>query len=367
MKFIITGGGTGGHIYPALAIAHKIKSEFRNAEILYVGTKNGMESKIVPKEGFNYKEIRVKGFRRKLSLDTLSSMKEVILGLNDARKIIKEFKPNIVIGTGGYVSGPVALIAAINKIPTLIHEQNSYPGVTNRILSRYVDKIAVNFDESKRYFKKPENVILTGNPIRKEFTETNKEKAYDIVNIDKSKKFIMSIGGSGGQKSLNDAMIYFINKNLNNKDIQILHITGNRHYDEFVNTLEKNNIKLLDNIKIVPYYNNMADGLSVADLVITSSGAITISEITAIGVPSIMIPKGYTTENHQEYNARTLEKKGASKVILENELNGEVLYKLVNELLLDESKLREMRNNSKNVGILNSTDRILNIVKDLIK
>ncbi len=368
MKFLITGGGTGGHIYPALAIAKKIKSEFKDAKILYVGTNRGLEKEVVPKHGFEFTTIRVKGFRRKLSLDTIKTIKELFLGLNDAKKVIKEFSPDIVIGTGGYVCGPVVLISSLKGIPTLIHEQNAYPGVTNRILSRFVNKIAISFEDSKKYFKDNNKLILTGNPIRDEFIYLTKETAYQRLNLDKNKKFVLSFGGSGGQKSLNNAMRYVIkNNNKVDSKIQILHITGKMHYERFMKNLENDGVnKLLPNIQIVPYFYKMPEGLKTADLVITSAGAITLSELTAVGVPSILIPKGYTTENHQEYNAKALQKNGASVMILEKELDGEKLNEKINSILLDKNKLSEMAIQSKSMGRTDSTDRIIRIIKDII-
>ncbi|EOD01261.1 undecaprenyldiphospho-muramoylpentapeptide beta-N-acetylglucosaminyltransferase [Caldisalinibacter kiritimatiensis] len=367
MRFLISGGGTGGHIYPALAIAKKIKQKYKNAEILYVGTEKGLERELVPKEGFKFKTIRVKGFRRKLSVDTLKSTKELFLGLNDARKIIKDFSPDIVIGTGGYVCGPVVLIASLKNIPTLIHEQNAFPGVTNRILSRFVNKIAGSFEESKKYFKYPDKVIITGNPVRDDVITTTKEDAYKSLSIDKSKPFIYSVGGSGGQKKLNEAMLDVIEKNMDSKDVQILHVTGKRFYENFMKELKNRGIDLSDsNIRVVSYFFEAPKALAAADLVITSSGAISIAEVTAVGVPTILIPKSYTAENHQEYNARALENKGASVVILERELNGHKLNETINNLIRDKNKLSHMAVRSKELGVTDSTDRILQIIKELI-
>lgn len=368
MKFLITGGGTGGHIYPALAIAYKVKEKYENADILYVGTKNGMESELVPKEGFEFRTIRVRGFSRNFSIETLKSMKELLLGLNDARKIINSFKPDIVIGTGGYVCGPVVLIAALKKIPTIIHEQNALPGITNKILSRFVDKVAASFEVSKKYFKYPEKITITGNPIRNDILTIDKNLAYIELKIDKNKKFILSFGGSGGQKSLNDAMMDVIINNLYNNNIQIIHVTGKRFFDSFIHQLKDKGISLNmnKNIRVVPYLFDMPKYLNIADLVITSAGAITIAEITALGKPSILIPKAYTAENHQEYNARALENKGASIVITEKELEGEKLNKMIIDLLNDESKLFKMSKQSKKLGITNSSDRILKLIEDYI-
>lgn len=364
MKCIVTGGGTGGHIYPALAIAKRLKKEYPEIDILYIGTKNGLESEIVPKEGIEYKTVRVKGFRRKISFDTLHTFKELFFGLNDARKIIKTFKPDFVVGTGGFVSGPVLFMASLKKIPTLIHEQNALPGITNKLLSRFVNRIAASFEESKKYFANVNKVYITGNPIRDVFINIDKQSAYNIVKINPNKRFVFSFGGSGGQSSLNKAMLDFILKNSDNDDIQILHVTGKRHYNEFKEKMQDINVN--NNVRVLPYIYNIAEAMAVADLVITSAGAITIAEVTAVGAPSILIPKSYTAENHQEYNARVLEKKGASKVVLEKDLNGSNLNNTILSLLNDEDSLDEMRGESKKLAKLDSTDKIIELIKDII-
>lgn len=361
MKYLITGGGTGGHIYPALAIAWEIKRRNKDAEILYVGTEKGLESELVPKEGFEFKTIRVQGLPRKLGLQTLKAMKEVLLGIKDANRIIHDFKPDVVIGTGGYVSAPVVYSASKKHIPSLIHEQNAFPGITNKILSKYVDKVLVTFEESKKYFKYPEKIVITGNPIRRNILQVDKRKAYFELKVNPNKPFVLSFGGSGGQKSLNDAMLYVIEKNVD-KDIQILHVTGNRFYNSFMEELKSKNIRLRDNIKIVAYMYDMPSALSIANLVVTSAGAITLAEISALGVPSILIPKGYTAENHQEYNARAFEKKGASYLILEKDLTGEKLDETINNLIYDTDKLNRMSKNSKALGNINATEKIVDII-----
>ena len=184
MKYIISGGGTGGHIYPALAIAKEIKAFDKNADILYVGTKDSLEAELVTKEGIKFKTIRVKGLPRKINKKSFVALKELLIGLKQSQQIIKEFQPHIAIGTGGYVCGPIIYKAAKNNIPTLIHEQNAFPGITNKILSRYVDKVAITFDEAAEYFKYPERVVNTGNPIRSEILNKDKESSYKALNID---------------------------------------------------------------------------------------------------------------------------------------------------------------------------------------
>lgn len=366
MKYLISGGGTGGHIYPALAIAKEIKLNDKNAEILYVGTKEGLEAELVPKEGINFTSIRVKGMPRRLNKDSLLALRELIIGLRQANKIVKEFNPDIVIGTGGYVSAPIVYRAKKNGVAAMVHEQNAFPGITNKILSRYVDKVAVTFEESKKYFKYPDKVVLTGNPIRREILDIDKEKAYKDLSIDKEKSLVLSFGGSGGQLKLNDAIIDILKNNRLDKEVQLIHITGNRLYDRFMEEIKKSNIQINENIKILPYLHEMPQALNTADLVIASAGAITMAEISAIGVPSILIPKSYTAENHQEYNAKAFEKANASIVILENDLNGNLLADTILDLLKDKNKLETMSKNSKNLGNIHATKGIIKIIEDLI-
>ena len=365
MKYLISGGGTGGHIYPALAIASEIKLRDKFADILYVGTKSGLESELVPKAGIEFKTIRVKGMPRKINKEMIISVKELLLGINDARKIINEFKPDIVIGTGGYVCGPIVYIAKKKKIPALIHEQNAFPGITNKILSRYVDKVLVTFSESKKYFKYEDRVVLTGNPIRKEILEVDRQEAYNKLDIKKEIPFILSFGGSGGQSSLNDAIYDFIKENNGKSDMQLIHVTGNRHYDAFIEKLKEENIDLNENIKVLKYLYDMPQAINIASLIVTSAGAITLSEIAAVGVPSILIPKAYTAENHQEYNAKAFKEIGASIVILESELNGELLNKSIYEIISDREKMESMSINSKKLGKINAGEKISKIVEEL--
>ncbi|WP_312908122.1 undecaprenyldiphospho-muramoylpentapeptide beta-N-acetylglucosaminyltransferase [Tissierella praeacuta] len=367
MKYLITGGGTGGHIYPALAIANEIKNKDKHAKILYVGTEKGLESELVPKEGFQFRTIRVKGMPRKINKESFIALKELFHGINDAKKIINEFKPDVVIGTGGYVCGPVVYIAKKKKIPAMIHEQNAFPGITNKILSRYVDKVAVTFDEAKKYFKYPDRVINTGNPIRKEILNINKEEAYKALNIDKSIPFILSFGGSGGQKTLNDGMYSLIKEAVDKKDIQIIHVTGKRFYDEFIDRLKRDNIKLNNNIKIFPYFYQIPEAINIASLVVTSSGAITLAEISAVGVPSILIPKSYTAENHQEFNARAFENKGASILVLEKDIRGNILNDIIYDLIKDKNRLEEMARNSKKLGKIDASEKIFEIINTIVK
>lgn len=364
MKYVLTGGGTGGHIYPALAIAKEIQRQDKDAEILYIGTEKGLEADLVPKAGLKFKTVRVKGLPRKINKDFFKSIWELLNGLREANRIIKDFKPDYVIGTGGYVSGPVVLMGVKNKAKTLIHEQNAYPGLTNKILARFVDRVAVTFEDSVEYFKKQEKIIVTGNPIRSEILTIEKEEAYKKLNIGKDKPLVLSFGGSGGQYRLNNAIIDILKKE-KIEDFQLIHVTGKRLHEDFMSKLEDKSVLDNKNIHILSYLHDMPEALNIADLVIASSGAITLAEISAIGLASILIPKSYTAENHQEYNARAFEDAGASKIILEKDLEADLLYRNIVEIIDDRSKLDDMADRSRKLGNTKATEDIVRNIMNL--
>lgn len=367
MRVLISGGGTGGHIYPAISIAKKIMEKNSSVDILYVGTEKGLESDIVPKEGIKFKSIRVKGFSRKLSMDTIKSAIELIKGLNDARKVVKEFKPDLVIGTGGYVCGPIVYIAAKKGIPTAIHEQNAFPGATNRILAKHVDRIMCGFKEADRVFKNQSKLRVTGNPIRSEVLSYDREEVRKELKVD-DKTVLLSFGGSGGQRSLNEAMLEVIKSYKESKDIKIYHVTGKKFIKSFIESLKEIELeKLPDNIEVMEYCYDLPKLLSVSDLVITSAGAITIAELTALGIPGVIIPKAYTTENHQEYNARALEKNGAAKVFLEKELKDIDLVKELDEIIKDKNLIQNMKIQSEKMGIKDASDRIVDVLNEIVE
>ena len=367
MKIIIAAGGTGGHIYPGIAIANYIKEKEPEAEILFIGTDKGLEKELVPKEGYKMDIIRVKGFKRRLSLDTFKTVKELFFGLKDAKRIIKTFKPDVVIGTGGYVCGPVLFTAWQCKVPTLIHEQNAFPGVTNRILSHFVDKVAASFPEAVPYFKKKERVVISGNPIRSEFKERNRENARLKLSIPLDKRVIVVTGGSQGALSINTSMIDVISEFKTRKDIYIVHITGKKQYEKVIHMLREKNIDLssLDHIKVVPYSFDMANLFKSSDLIIARAGAMTVSEIAAVGRSSILIPYPYATGNHQEFNARVITDKSGGVIILDKELNGKLLTDTITRIISNERKIKEMEEITVKLGILNADNIIYDEVKKL--
>ena len=359
MKVLLAGGGTGGHVYPAIAIANKIKEHNPDCEILFVGTKNGIESEIVPKAGFELKTVTVQGFKRKIDLDNIKRVFKLCNGLEQSRRIVKKYKPDIVIGTGGYVSGPVLFNAAMNKRVTIVHEQNSFPGVTNKILSKVATKVLTSFEDSHKRFPEAsqDKLVLTGNPVRKEILNSRKFIARKNLGISEDKKMVLCYGGSGGSEEINDAMRLVI-ENMVKEDVAFIFATGKVYYDEFIETIK--DIELKPYQRVMPYLDNMADGLAASDIVIGSAGAISLAEITALGKPSIIIPKAYTAENHQEYNAKSIESQGAGIAILEKDLTPQSLNEAVFKLLGDKELLIDMANNAKKIGKPEAIDLIYN-------
>ena len=359
MKVLLAGGGTGGHVYPAIAIANKIKEHNPDCEILFVGSKKGIESEIVSKAGFELKTVTVQGFKRKIDLDNIKRVFKLCKGLEQSRRIVKKYKPDIVIGTGGYVSGPVLFNAAMNKRVTIVHEQNSFPGVTNKILSKVATKVLTSFEDSHKRFPEAsqDKLVLTGNPVRKEILNSRKFIARKNLGISEDKKMVLCYGGSGGSEEINDAMRLVI-ENMVKEDVAFIFATGKVYYDEFIETIK--DIELKPYQRVMPYLDNMADGLAASDIVIGSAGAISLAEITALGKPSIIIPKAYTAENHQEYNAKSIESQGAGIAILEKDLTPQSLNEAVFKLLGDKELLIDMANNAKKIGKPEAIDLIYN-------
>lgn len=366
MRIIMTGGGTGGHIYPALAIADSLKEKYKDCEILFVGTKKGIESTLIPKYGYDFKEITVSGFRRKLSSDTIKSMKDAFEGLREALRIVKEFKPDIIIGTGGYVCGPMVLAGKMKKVKTAIHEQNAFPGVTNRILSRLVDRMYLSYEESKVHLKNIDKSIMTGNPVREEFFKVSKEDARKKIGIKSDEKLLLSFGGSGGAKTINQCAMELIYRISEEESIKFIHVTGKSYYKEFIENLENSNVKLKGNIFVEKYLDNMPQIMGACDLVIGRAGALTLAEINALALPSILIPSPNVAGNHQFVNGSVVSKNKAGILIEEKNINMEFID-VVLDLLKDDKKLKEMSINSKNMAYLDAAQVIAEDVYSLVR
>ena len=355
MNVIISGGGTGGHIYPAIAIAQKIQENIEDVDILYVGIKGGPEETIAEKYGYKFKPIEGMGMPRKLNKRFFKSLSTNMKGFKSARKIINEFKPDIAIGTGGYVCGPIIYQAAKLKVPTIIHESNSYPGITSKYLSKKVDYVCISYKEAIRHFKHREKIVVTGNPVRNNFNSAYTNMDLEDLGIEKDIPVVFSFGGSNGSYAMNKAV-----KELSTKltgDFYLLHQTGERNYDNFIKDLPENKY-----LKVFPYIDNIDLFYAVSDLVIASSGAMSLAEISSIGKPYIIIPKSYTTENHQQYNAETYVSNGASLMILEKDLDGDNLYKNIMSVINDSEKLEQMGANSKTLAQDGASDAILDLV-----
>lgn len=369
MRIIVTGGGTGGHIYPALAIARGLKEKIHNIDILYVGTTAGLEADIVPKSGLPFETITVEGFARALSHKTAISAFRAIKGLGEAFALIRRFKPHVVVGTGGYVCGPVVLAAALLGIPTVIHEQNAIPGVTNRLLARFVNAICVTFEDSVKYFSNKNKIHLTGLPVRPEIVSAERALGLKELGLSSNKVTIVVVGGSRGARSINRTMVQVIDEFYGNGDVQILHVAGQKDFEETLSLVKQKGIRVDEpgNIKLVPYLYQMHHALAAADVVIARAGASFLSEILLRGIPSILIPYPHAAANHQEYNARSLERHGAAKVILDSELTGPELFRTLQGMIKDDSLLKEMAMAAKKMGKINALDDITEIIISINK
>lgn len=363
MKAIIAAAGTGGHINPALAIANKIKQEEPNSEIIFVGTDRGLENDLIPRAGYDLKRIEAYGFNRKISLDNVKKMYKTFKSIGQAKKIIQDFKPDIMIGTGGYICLPVALAASKLKVPIVLHESNAFPGVAIKMLSKKASAILVGFEDAKKRIKNTENVVVVGNPSKVKkisFTNSQKEKILREIGLtDIEKPIVLVFGGSQGAQKINESFINIISKKINEK-YQIIWATGPNQYEIIKAKLQSLNINIdnISNVKILPYIYNMEEVMNCVDLVVSRSGAMTITEISIVGKPSIFIPFPYATENHQEYNAKVLEKVGAAKIILDADLDFNILNSTINEIISDKEKMCRMSENAHAVEIKNVEDKI---------
>lgn len=367
-RIVLSGGGTGGHIYPALALYRTIQQKYPNVECLYIGTEKGLESTIVPKAGLNFNSIEIQGLKRSLSLDNFKSLWLMLTSTSKAKKILKDFKPDVVVGTGGYVCAPVLYAASKLNIPTLIHEQNSVAGVTNKFLSRSVDVIATCFPEVEKDFSKfADKVRYTGNPRGQEViqSQADPEILRTQFELDPTKATVLVFGGSRGAPAINQAALEAM-KLWQAIDYQIIVATGEIHYQEFIDQLKAKSQQIPANIKVVPYIENMPAVFQAIDLVICRSGATTLTELTALGLPSILIPSPFVTNNHQEHNALSLVNNGAAKMIKQNELTAEDLVKQVNAIITNAEKLSAMKESALELGIRDASDRIINELEAII-
>lgn len=362
MKVLVSGGGTAGHINPAIAIAKRMKKEY-GAEILFVGKESGMESVLVPKEGFPIEYIDVEGLIRKITLRNVTVAVKYLRAILKAREIIKNFEPDVVVGTGGYVCAPVLMAAYTLQIPVLVHEQNVFPGMTVKMTSRFADCVAISFEDTVKYVSERarEVCVLTGNPLRENMLDLSYDEARTILGIDE-KPFVVTVGGSLGAKTINDALVDIV-CDTQGMDFRLLGATGERFYE---GVMEKIPPEKLDDTKaVVPYIYNMDVVLPAADLVVARAGAITVSELCALGRPAILIPSPNVTHNHQEYNARSVAERGAAIMICERDLADGMVASAVRTILSNPEKWKDMSYQARKLAITDGTKRICDIVAKL--
>ena len=376
MKILFATGGTAGHINPALAVASYIREKYPDSEILFVGTADHMESRLVPNAGFDFKTIKISGFRRsfapKAIVHNIKTVCQLVTSNSACKKIIKDFKPDVAVGFGGYVSGPVLPPAVSMHIPTCIHEQNAYPGITNKTLAKEVDKVMLTVEDAKKHLEPKNEVVVTGLPVRGELLKARKDISRKELGIPNGKYLVLSFGGSLGAKPLNDAMFDILLESANNDKYYHIHSVGTNG-GEFLEKFKENGFVegkkglVKGNVEVRQYIDDMDTCMSGADLVIGRAGASSLSEIEALGKASILIPSPYVAENHQFHNAMALVNRGAGSIIEEKDLTTASLKEAIDSMLSNPAKLIQIEENAKNMAITDARERIADIIISLAK
>lgn len=371
MRVIIAAAGTGGHINPGIAIANKIKKEQPGSKIIFVGTTRGLENDLVPRAGYELKTIEAYGLSKKITVQNMKRMMKTIHGMGQARKIVKEFKPDIVIGTGGYICGAVMMAAKKYHIPTILHESNAFPGKAVKMLSQKVDTILVGFEDAKNRLPNAKRIVLTGTPTKtkkREWNNSEKETKKIKLGINPEKPMVLVFGGSQGAKAINEALLQMIENNLN-EEYEIVWAAGPVQYNIIKKQLKENGkeINHIVGAKIVPYIYDMEEVMNLADIVVARSGAITITEVSKLGKPAIFIPLPNVSQNHQEYNARVLADIGAARMIKNQELNGEILNKTIMQMLKDKENLIQMGKIASSIACEKVEDKIYQEILKLVQ
>ncbi|MBR5976840.1 MAG: undecaprenyldiphospho-muramoylpentapeptide beta-N-acetylglucosaminyltransferase [Clostridia bacterium] len=373
MKILFATGGTGGHINPALAVANRIRATYGDeAEILFVGTPDHMEARLVPQAGYDFKTIRISGFQRSLTPKNIgrniATLFRIVSSSQAAMKILKEFQPDVVVGFGGYVSGPVLRDAHKMGIPIAIHEQNAFPGVTNKSLAKVADVVMLTSEDAKDRMECKNAPVITGLPVRDELINANREEARAALGIPADKPLVLSMGGSLGAEAVNKAICGLIALKEEDYDCVFLHAYG--QYGKWVpERLLELGVEVEERSDIIlrEYIDDMQVCMPAADILICRAGASSLYEIRALGKASILIPSPNVAENHQFYNAMELVNNGAAKIIEEKDLTPELLANMVNELISNPAEIREMEKNAKSMAILNSTELIVENIVKLVK
>ena len=374
MRVVFACAGSGGHINPAIAIANNLKRRDEKTEVLFIGRENEMENNLVKNHGYENRNIRTDRILRKITFKNIRALITNLNGLRDAKKIIKEFKPDLVIGTGGFVCVPVMLAAKSLKIKYMLHESNAFPGLSVKVTAKNSSGIMVGFNEAKDRLKsKTENITYTGTPIkfsRESYEKLNKESCRKELDIPLDKKVILITGGSQGARIFSELLTEIFSKNKDSKELDNCYyilISGNGNFDLVNNLLKEKGVDNAYNLKILPFVYDMEKMYKAADLAITRAGALTITELITTKLPSILIPLPYAAENHQLFNANAIKAVDGAEVIEEKNLNADVLFNTVNNIVLDEEKLKKMQNGLNEKYINDVDDKIYNSVKKVLE
>lgn len=368
MRVLFACGGTAGHIYPAVSVADAIKERYPESTFIFIGAEGKMEMDIVPREGYDIISLPISNISRELSLcglkHNLSTGISIIKSLKLAKKLIKDFSPDLIIGTGGYVCYPVLYIGARLKIPTLVHESNVFPGLTTKMLAPYVDKILLGVESGKSYYKDKSKLVFTGTPVRTVFLKTDKLAARRELGLDEQNPLVLSVWGSLGSEHMNSIMLELIPRLAEEKSIHLVHSAGKAYYKEFMDELLKKGFSSAhsENVDVCDYIYNLDKYLIAADLVICRAGASTLAELTYLGKPAIIVPSPNVTNNHQEKNAEVIGKSGAALLMTEGSFDSGDLYSVLLKLLNDTDTLDAMGKAMEALSVKNSTDRILEVI-----
>ena len=362
MKVVIAAAGTAGHINPGIAIAKKIQEEQKNSKIIFIGTTRGLENDLVPRAGYELKTIDAYGLSKKISIENIKKMIKTIKGFGEAKKILKELKPDIVIGTGGYICGATISAAHHLKIPTLLHESNAFPGKAVKLLAKKTDTILVSFEVAIERIKHAKNVVYTGTPVKikkRNYNEQQKKEIIRKMGLNENMPIVLVFGGSQGARRINNAIMEIIESG-KNEQYQVIWATGPKQYDVIKEQLENEhkNINHIKNMKILPYIYNMEEIMNIVDVIVARSGAMTITEISNLGKPSILVPLPNVSHDHQLYNAKVLENIKAAKIILDNTLDGEILNQNIEKIVLNKETCQEMGKNALKIATSDVEDKI---------
>ena len=371
MRVIVAAAGTAGHINPGLAIANKIKEEEPNSEIIFIGTTRGLENDLVPRAGYKLKTIEAYGLSKQISIANFKKICATLKATGKAKKIIQEFKPDIIVGAGGYICGPVVWAASKEKIPIVLHESNAFPGKAVKVLSKKANTVLISFEEARSRIPNAKNIVFTGTPVKiekKDYTKEQKLKILKNGELKENLPIVLVFGGSQGAQKINEAVIGILENKLN-IDYQIIWATGPKQYNIIKQELatKKIDINNIENAKILPYIYNMEEIMNISNVIVARSGAMTITEISNLGKPSILVPLPNVSQNHQLYNAKVLADVGAAEIILNDELKKENLNAEIEKIIKNPELMRNMEGKAFSKSVKNVQDKIYKEIKKLVR